>query len=134
MFPDGDDLEDDMDFVYGDIVDFVGTFNGGNVSQNTSNSQWGWYVVLVVGLLVIGPCTGDTRESRQATYNRSLYSQPYNYLELPTYIGTDPYVAENASYYGEVSDYTGRPKTVYVRGYFRKDGTYIRSHYRSSPR
>lgn len=104
------------------------------MSQNKSNSQWGWYVVLVVGFLVIRGCIGDSRESRQATYNRSLYSQPYNYLESPTYIGTDPYVAENGSYHGEVSQYTGRPKTVYIRGYYRKDGAYVRSHYRSPPR
>lgn len=45
-----------------------------------------------------------------------------------------PRVAENGSYYGEISEKTGRPKTVYVRGYYRKDGTYVRSHYRSKPR
>jgi hypothetical protein len=28
---------------------------------------------------------------------------------------------------------TGGPKTVYVRGYTRKDGTYVRPHYRSPP-
>jgi hypothetical protein len=44
-----------------------------------------------------------------------------------------PPVAENGSYYGEISETTGRPKTVYVRGYYRKDGTYVRSHYRSPP-
>lgn len=42
--------------------------------------------------------------------------------------------AENGSYYGELSELTGRPKTVYVRSYFRSDGTYVRSHYRSPPR
>lgn len=42
-------------------------------------------------------------------------------------------VAENDSYYGEISDLTGRPKTVFVQGYYRKDGTYVRSHYRSLP-
>jgi len=45
-----------------------------------------------------------------------------------------PHVAENGSYYGEISKLTGRPKTVYVRGYFRKNGTYVSSHYRSKPR
>jgi hypothetical protein len=28
----------------------------------------------------------------------------------------------------------GRPRTVYVRAYTRKDGTHVRSHYRSAPR
>lgn len=45
-----------------------------------------------------------------------------------------PLIAENGSYYGEISAATGRPKTVYVRGYYRKDGTYVRGHYRSRPR
>lgn len=39
--------------------------------------------------------------------------------------------AENGSCYGDVSAATGRPKTVAVKGYFRKDGTYVRGHYRS---
>lgn len=45
-----------------------------------------------------------------------------------------PKVAENGSVYGELSPNTGRPKEVYVRGYYRKDGTYVRGHYRSRPR
>ena len=45
-----------------------------------------------------------------------------------------PRAAENGTYYGQISENTGRPKTVYVRGYYRKDGTYVRSHYRSPPR
>ena len=45
-----------------------------------------------------------------------------------------PLVAGNGSYYGEISKETGRPKEVHVNGYYRKDGTYVRGHYRSSPR
>jgi hypothetical protein len=45
-----------------------------------------------------------------------------------------PAVAENGSYYGEPSKATGNPKTVHVKGYYRKDGTYVRGHYRSKPR
>lgn len=45
-----------------------------------------------------------------------------------------PPVAENGSIYGETSPATGRPKTVHVDGYYRKDGTYVRGHYRSAPR
>lgn len=44
-----------------------------------------------------------------------------------------PYIAENGSYYGEPNKY-GIPKTVPVRSYFRKDGTYVQGHYRSPPR
>lgn len=42
-------------------------------------------------------------------------------------------VAENGSYYGQLNR-SGIPKTVHVRGYFRRDGTYVRGHYRSPPR
>jgi lysozyme family protein len=42
--------------------------------------------------------------------------------------------AENGSCYGDTSAATGAPKTVHVDGYTRKDGTYVREHYRSAPR
>ena len=42
-----------------------------------------------------------------------------------------PSCAENGSCYGDVSPLTGRQKTVPVQGYYRKDGTYVRGHYRS---
>jgi hypothetical protein len=41
-------------------------------------------------------------------------------------------VAENGTYYGELNA-NGVPKTVHVNGYYRKDGTYVRGHYRSAP-
>jgi hypothetical protein len=41
-------------------------------------------------------------------------------------------VAENGSYAGEPNA-NGVPKTVHVNGYYRKDGTYVREHYRSPP-
>ena len=40
--------------------------------------------------------------------------------------------AENGSCYGDISNINGMPKTNHVNGYFRKDGTYVRGHYRSS--
>ncbi|MGH7133300.1 MAG: hypothetical protein ACREJO_15310 [Phycisphaerales bacterium] len=40
--------------------------------------------------------------------------------------------AENGSYYGQPND-NGVPKTVYVNGYYHRDGTYVRGHYRSAP-
>jgi hypothetical protein len=39
--------------------------------------------------------------------------------------------AENGSCYGDISAATGRAKTVPVQGYYRRDGTYVRGHYRS---
>ena len=39
--------------------------------------------------------------------------------------------AENGSCYGDMSRHTNRPKTIRVKGYYRKNGTYVRGHYRS---
>ena len=62
--------------------------------------------------------------SRDTTYSREHRLQS---------TVASPRVAENGSYYGQTSENTARPKTVYVGGYHRKDGTYVRSHYRSAP-
>ncbi len=52
----------------------------------------------------------------------------------PTRHATTPSrrVAENGSYYGQ-PNVNGVRKTVFVRGYYRQDGTYVRGHYRSAP-
>lgn len=65
---------------------------------------------------------------QQTNYGTWSPSPNYNYSFPP--IG--PGVAENGSYYGQLNSY-GVPKTVPVRGYYRKDGTYVRGHYRSRP-
>ena len=41
---------------------------------------------------------------------------------------------EGLGCYGEISMVTGRPRTTYVRGYTRRDGTYVQPHYRSRRR
>lgn len=72
---------------------------------------------------------------KDGTYVRSHYRSPPSTNEsekLKTFSG--PGIAENRSYYGEISPHTGRPKTIPVKGYYRKDGTYVRGHYRSKPR
>jgi tetratricopeptide (TPR) repeat protein len=46
---------------------------------------------------------------------------------------TGPGCTSSGSCYGDISTITGRPKTVHVDGYYRKDGTYVRPHYRSTP-
>jgi len=56
------------------------------------------------------------------------------YPRVPTtIIGGHSFIAENGSYYGQISDLTGRPKTVWVSPYYKADGTYVRSHWRSLP-
>lgn len=59
-------------------------------------------------------------------------SPSYSSSYLPKAVGVG--CAENGSCYGDFSGATGRAKTVAVRGYYRRDGTYVRSHYRSRAR
>lgn len=42
--------------------------------------------------------------------------------------------AENGSCFGDISNITGMPKTTHINGYYRRDGTYVRGHYRSKSR
>jgi hypothetical protein len=42
-----------------------------------------------------------------------------------------PGCSETGSCYGDMSDISGLPKTTYVPGYFRSDGTHVGSYYRS---
>ena len=69
-----------------------------------------------------------------SSYRTSSLLNSYKYKNYSSYKYNLPSFAENGSYYGQISENTGRPKTVSVRGYYRKDGTYVRSHYRSPPR
>jgi molybdate-binding protein len=66
------------------------------------------------------------------TYVKSYYRSPSTSYVLDN-VKIRPFVVENGSYKGEISETTGRPKTVPVDGYYRKDGTYVKGHYRSSP-
>jgi hypothetical protein len=55
---------------------------------------------------------------------------------LPRAIGELPgkkLCAENGSCYGDINE-DGRPKTVFVKGYYRADGTHVQGYYRSSPK
>jgi hypothetical protein len=52
-------------------------------------------------------------------------------VDVPSVPESNGSCAENGSCYGDPSALTGAPKTVPVRGYYRKDGTYVRGHYRS---
>lgn len=54
-------------------------------------------------------------------------------IEKTTSISTIAYPKSTPGY-GEISKLTGRRKTVHVNGYRRKNGTYVKPHYRSSPR
>lgn len=86
-----------------------------------------------------GPPALEVRDNDYSSSQEPLPAprQSYNappYLDPGTSAPNKPRVAENGSYYGELSERTGRPKTVHVQGYTRRDGTYVRGHFRSKPR
>jgi micrococcal nuclease len=94
---------------------------------------------------VVQPITLSSRasadnEDTQQSYSSTSVETPSRSYSSPSYISPSiapayrPSVAENGSVYGEISERTGRPKTVYVRSYTRRDGTYVRSYWRSAPR
>jgi hypothetical protein len=89
-----------------------------------------------VSQVAVAPSPAGVQPSTQAqgqTYQSPTYQPQPTYQ--PTYQPSPPSsvgpCAENGSCYGDISNLTGRPKTVAVRGYYRKDGTYVRGHYRS---
>jgi hypothetical protein len=53
-------------------------------------------------------------------------------ISVPIYSGS-PVVAENGDIRGADNDGDGTAEPVHVNGYFRKDGTYVRGHYRARP-
>lgn len=72
------------------------------------------------------PTVLATAEPAPAT-SSSSYQRP---TPAPPVIGT-PACSESGSCYGDISSITGLPKTTFVNGYYRKNGTYVRSYYRS---
>ena len=71
-----------------------------------------------------GSSSGGYPSSNYSTQSSNSLNSSY---------GGNQGVAENGSYYGEISEATGRRKTVHVNGYTRQNGTYVRGHYRSPP-
>ena len=65
------------------------------------------------------------------SYRQPSSTGPADYS--PSYTPSSTYSPSycGGSYYGATSCITGRPKTNHVRSYYRKDGTYVRSHWRS---
>lgn len=71
--------------------------------------------------------------------NKSILPSKKNIQQKPSSEKTFPscnsgFSDLSVSGYGEISEKTGRPKTVHVKGYTRKDGTYVQPHYRSLPK
>ena len=79
--------------------------------------------------------SSTTEESTVAQTERRDSSVPVAAKSaVPSGTGIAVRCAGNGSCYGDISPVTGKPKTVYVNGYYRKDGTYVRGYYRSAPR
>jgi hypothetical protein len=56
---------------------------------------------------------------------------PTSSVVVPRSPGFVPSCSETGSCYGDISKLTGMPKTTFVHGYFRKNGTYVGSYFRS---
>jgi len=81
-----------------------------------------------------GSISSNPKDFSSPIYNTSNPTTTFN---APPSNTSQPLIrscAENGSCYGDISSATGRAKTVRVKGYYRKDGTYVRGHYRSKPR
>lgn len=107
-------------------------------SQNTDSSQ-----AVVAKSVTYGPEHSSFFTNQSAASVAAPQSSPSNQASAPkSGPGTQatastqytPSCAENGSCYGDISTINGMPKTTHVQGYYRKDGTYVRGHYRSSGR
>jgi hypothetical protein len=61
--------------------------------------------------------------------NKVINTQNDSYIPVST-----PSQAENGDYYNIDNDGDGRVEPIHVNGYYRKDGTYVRGHYRAKAR
>ena len=106
------------------------------------------FIWIVLLLLAVGGCTQTSSSSGKLGYgcsnpdssgcSQSLYvgsgSKDTEVSGRASTLSATSGCAENGSCYGDISSTTGAPKTVPVKGYYRKDGTYVRGHYRSKGR
>lgn len=74
-------------------------------------------------------------EKQPTTSYQAIPQASPSYLNQPGYkeYKYQPSVAENGDVRGRDNDGDGRSEPVHVRGYHRKDGTYVRGHYRAAP-
>jgi hypothetical protein len=102
--------------------------------------RWVLGLALALGAICVANSTAqrpNPTRSQQSTYANTYAPATQSNTAWPstrpTLVQTTPQVAENGSSYGDISEQTGRPKTIHVEGYYRQDGTYVRGHYRSAP-
>jgi hypothetical protein len=92
-----------------------------------------WLIGGVVALGLLVSALQSKSEPANSRSTRSYYNSAAVASPAYTPATSTPPVAENGSFYGQGSASNGRPKTVYVEGYYRSDGTYVRGYYRSAP-
>ncbi|MFK8011417.1 MAG: hypothetical protein AB8B80_05215 [Marinicellaceae bacterium] len=77
-----------------------------------------------------GSSDGNNYSSDSISPNGSV---TFIYTPNDNYSPSNSGACKSEGYYGEISCLTGRPKTISVSGYYRKNGTYVKHHYRSRP-
>jgi hypothetical protein len=89
----------------------------------------GRYTKTALGGPYLACAPGYSASDGRCTHTQANWQPPavvsYPSMPLP------PSCSETGSCYGDISSITGLPKTVYVHGYFRSNGTYVGSYYRS---
>jgi hypothetical protein len=82
-----------------------------------------------------GDVFDEFEAEQRAAQTAPMRDQPSGPMVEPTgptaVTQSAPAVAENGSFYGEISQRTELPRNTYVQGYYRNNGTYVRSYYRS---
>lgn len=108
-----------------DVVNAKGGLDG--LSEEEIDKCW-YAVKYVQARAVIVKAEADRQRAVDAAWvgNQPTYS-------TPTYGGSDSWArtCPGGSCYGQISTVTGNARTTYVRGYTRRDGTYVGAHYRS---
>ena len=94
--------------------------------------------IMMVGTLSAQASTYDYNSlynNSKSLYNNSLNNNNlYNNSYSNSNSYTSPYRSENGDIKGYDNDGDGRLEPTYVKGYYKSNGTYVRSHYRAKPR
>jgi hypothetical protein len=114
----------------------LGTSTAPDISGLSTEDQTS-IKIACVNAEVQGPAPYHTCLNAQLAQLGESSHPPSSRSALPSTAATtppaqsSPACSESGSCYGDISERTGLPKTTYVPGYFRKNGTYVRSYYRS---
>ena len=86
----------------------------------------------IAGIMMVGTLSAQYYTyDYNSSYNNSPYNNSYSHSNNSYYT---PPVAQNGDIKGYDNDGDGRLEPTYVNGYYKSDGTYVRSHYRAKPR